>query len=272
MRQLRLILLTVMLTMISCLVPMQAHADGEMDKVYFKVYLNPAGAPFAAFTNDITTMHGVDVDIIQEMQRRLGFLLVDDRIYPLNPDAAIPMMRDKRIDLYGGGMGFDAALNREFATLPIYIKSSLGVLYSTTHNSDIKSTQDLKGKKIGVVKGSSAEQFVTKYGGEVVYENNLSYSIFMVTQGSLDAFIYDRLVLENFIKNVAVSNLKILPEEFGRNYCQYTFYISKLSPYRRALTKTLQDMLNDGTVNSILKKWGIEVKKPPVRKRKSKAA
>lgn len=245
-----------------------AQANDDMAFSKLRVYLNPAGAPFSFFTDNLKVLNGIDVDIINEMQKRLGFEIADNRIYPLDPSQAIERMKNKQIDFYGGGLAFSPELLKNFAALPIYIKSSMAVMYSPTRHPTMKSVKDLKGLKIGVLQGSSAEKFVQQFGGVAAPVNNLSFAVFMVTQGRLDAIIYDRLILEDFAKLAgSKAHLKILPDEFGKDLCQYTFYISKLSPFRRNLTSTLQGMLNDGTINRILAKWGVEIKQPPVRKR-----
>lgn len=258
---------TLMMLLLLILSLNVVHANDEMAFIKMRVYLNPAGAPFSFFTDNLKVLHGIDVDIIREMQNRLGFEIVDDRIYPLDANMAIQPMKDKKIDLYGGGLAFHPEFVRNFAALPIYIKSSLGVMFSQTHHPNIKSVQDLKGMRIGIVAGSHAEKFVKQFGGTVEPINNLSYAIFMITQNRLDAIIYDRMILEDFLKTSGAGQLlTVLPDEFGKDLCQYTFYISKLSPYRRLLTSTLQDMLNDGSVNRILAKWGFKIKQPPMRK------
>lgn len=242
----------------------------EMSDARLSVFLNPAGPPFAFLKEDLSIMHGVDVDIILEMRKRLGFEFIDNRMYPLEVAQASILKDKKTIDLYGGGMPYKSEYVKMFAPLPIYIKSSLGVLYSEKIHTDIKSTKDLKGLKVGVAPNSASIGFVQKFGAEPVEITNLSYAVFKVLHGELDALIYDRIVLKDFAKSTQNASFKILDEEFGKEHCQYTFYISKLSPYRKALTTTLQDMLNDGTVNKILGSWGIEVKKPVFKRRATK--
>lgn len=247
-----------------------ALAHSEMEHIKLKVYMNPAGAPFSFFTDNLNKLHGIDIDIVREMQNRLGFELMDNRMYPLDDEFALERMLNKEIDFYGGGVPFNQEFSSKFAALPIYIKSSLGVLYSAKNHPNLRSVKDLKGFKIGVIEGSAAAKFVPQFGGATVPISNLSYAVFMVSQGRLDAIIYDRMILNDFAKTTGNRDFMILPDEFGKDLCQYTFYISKLSPYRRLLTSTLQNMLNDGTIDKILIKWGVEVKQPLVRKSRIK--
>lgn len=264
------VLSTVGLLMLSWLISCQAQADLEMQDARLTVFLNPAGSPFSFLQEDLSIMHGIDTDILRELQKRLGFEIRDNRMYPLEIGPALELKKKKEIDIYGGGVPFKSEYNRIFTHLPIYIKSSYGVMYSSKNHKEIKSTKDLKGLKIGVAEGASSAKFVEKFGATPVTITNLSYSVFQVANGELDGLIYDRIILNDFAKSMQHASLKVLDEEFGKEHCQYTFYISKLSPYRKALTYTLQDMINDGTVNRILKKWKVEVKKPVFKRRPPK--
>lgn len=271
MRRLKVLLLGVWLSCAWLICMPSVYAANELEHVQLKVYLNPAGAPFSFFKGDLTHMHGIDVDIITELQRRLGFSLAEDRIYPLLPEQAFLRMDEGLIDIYGGGLGYNKIYANKYATLPVYVKSSMGVLYSKNQHSNINTTQDLEGLTITVLPGRHSEHFVEEFRAHLDVKNDLSFAIFSMAQGDVDAIIYDRLILDTFKNDVKVSGLELLPDEFGRELCQYTFYIPRLSPYRSLLTRTMLDMTYDGTIKRILKHWGVKVPEPKFKfRRKAK--
>lgn len=267
MRKCKAIFLRVLASLCVVLSMNTVQAEGEMKHVELSIYINPVGAPFAFFTDDIYTLQGIDIDIIKELQNRLGFTIKEDRIFPLSPEAAFAQMKNKQVDLYGGGMSYNQQYAREFAPLAIYVKSSLGVLYSTKFHPEIKSTKHLKGLKIGALPGRDTDKFVAKFGATLSQENSLAYAVFKVSQQRLDGLMHDRLILQDFAKTIKNPNIAVLPEEFGKNLCQYTFYVPKVSIYRRHLASAMQRMVNDGTITRILQKWGVEIKKPIYKRR-----
>lgn len=272
MRKFKAVFLSVLVSLCVVLNMGTAQADGEMKHVELSIYINPVGAPFAFFTDDIYNLQGIDIDIIKELQKRLGFTIKENRIFPLAPDAAFAQMKNKQVDLYGGGMSYNPQYVRDFAPLAIYIKSSLGVLYSTQFHPEFKSTKNLKGLKIGALPGRETDKFVAKFGATLSQENNLAYAVFKVSQQRLDGLMHDRLILQDFAKTIKNPSIAVLPDEFGKDLCQYTFYVPKVSIYRRHLAAAMQRIVNDGTMNRILHKWGVELKKPVYRKRNRSSA
>ncbi|MDO4675590.1 MAG: hypothetical protein Q4A68_03290 [Anaerobiospirillum succiniciproducens] len=61
-----------------------AQADGELEHVTLTVLVNPLGAPQAFLKDDFQRPYGIDVDVIYELQRRLGFKLTENRIFVLD--------------------------------------------------------------------------------------------------------------------------------------------------------------------------------------------
>lgn len=238
-----------------------AQAAGEMKNICLSVYMYPIGSPSAFFKDNLTELHGVDVDIVKEMQRRLGFELKDDRIYPISYTDALIRLENHEIDLFGGGISYTAARAAKFDHTPIYIDSALGVVYSTIHNKGIKSVKDLKGLRIATdFSGSNGlyVRYIKQFGAEPVEMSNLSYALFMVAQGRIDGVLYDRLPIEDFAINVKEAYLSILDSKFGMEVSRYAFYMPKNAPYNKYLSETMQAMLDDGTIDRILKKWKVK--------------
>lgn len=258
MHRLKVIALSVLLTL-GLLSGKSAYADNELKNVELAVFLNPLGAPFVFFKEDLTTLYGIDVDIVYELQKRLGFTLKENRIFPLLPTQGFEKMKAGGIDLYGGGLSHRPDYAKDFAPLTVYIKSSIGILYSSKHHPNFKSTKDFKGTTIGTMPGRDTDKYAQSFGAEAKLENNLSYAVFLVTQNRLDGVMHDRMILDDFARLIKVPSVAILSEEFGKSICQYTFYVPKVSPHRRYLAAAMQSMVNDGTVARIMKKWGVKV-------------
>lgn len=235
-----------------------SQAMGELENVTLTVYVNPVGAPHAYLENDITHPQGLDVDIIYELQRRLLFNLRDNRIFPLDRDSAFARINAGEADLVGGGISYTMARAKIYSFTPIYLSSGLTVVYSPRFHPEIKSSQDVKGLNVGVEKGSTSEDYAAKLGAKPTYFTNNILALFQVANGELDALIYDRPPMDDFVLAVPAVGLKTLDETFGEEACQFAMAMPKDSKYAAIISDTIEAMMIDGTMKALLKKWGVE--------------
>lgn len=234
-----------------------SYALGELENVTLTVYMNTAGAPQGFIEEDVRRPQGIDVDIVYELQRRLMFNLKENRIFPIDRDDALERLKNGKADLVIGGVSFTTERAKHYSFTNIIYSSSLGVMYSTTHNPEFRHLVDLKGKRIAVEGNSTSNKYVERFGAEVVPIENHILGYFMVSTGAIDGLIFDRPPLEDFARTVPSLHLAVLPDEFGTDACQFAFVLAKDSPYAHIITDTIEDMRDDGTLAKILKKWNF---------------
>ena len=234
-----------------------AHGAGELEHVTLAVYVNPAGAPQGFLEDNLLHPRGVEIDIVYELQRRLMFNLKENRIYTLQRLDCFERLRNGTADLVVGGISYTPERAKTYDFTPIFWESSLGVMYSTRRNV-LRSEQDLKGKRIGVERGSTAEEYASKLGATPVQFSNLTLACFLVAIGELDGLIYDRPPIEDFARTVKSANLAVTETPFGQEACMFAFALSKDSPYTEVISNTINQMKEDGTIASILKKWNTK--------------
>lgn len=244
---------------LTCFAPVQAA--NELKGATLSVYMFPIGSPSAFFKESPNEMYGIDIDVITEMQKRLGFDIKDGRIYPIPHTNGLAMLEKNEIDILGGGLVYTQDRLAKLDCTPVYINSGLGIVYSQKNHDKIRSTKDLKGMRIAVDPYSASGlhvKYVKQFGAEPVEVSNITYALFMVSQGKVDALIYDRMPIEDFANSIEAAQLETLSDEFGQDVGHYTFYLPKNGKYNKYLSQTLQDMLNDGTIQRLLKKWKIK--------------
>ncbi|MBO8416780.1 MAG: amino acid ABC transporter substrate-binding protein [Proteobacteria bacterium] len=239
--------------------PLSAQADGELSGVSLRVYLDPVNCPFAFFTDNVVKPVGLDADIIYELQKRLGFHLQDERIYPLMRGDQFELLRRGEADIIGGGMSAteDRAKFMDFS--PIYFDTGMAVLYSKKLNPGIRSYQDLEGKTVMVPADSSAEVFARENlpNSKIEISHNITLSYFAVAYGKVDAVIYDRPILTYFADTMPSLNLAVTDETLARNESQYTFGLQPGSPYNRYFMQAFNAIKEDGTLDKLKAKWGL---------------
>lgn len=234
------------------------HAMGELENVTLDVFVYPAGAPLGFIEENVSRPQGVDVDIVYELQRRLLFTLRDNRIFPLQRDVAFARLENDTADLVIGSISYTKERAQKYDFTPIYYRSCLAVVYSSRNHPEIKSIQDLKGLKVGYERGSTAADFIQETGGQgVPFENNIM-ALFEVADGQLDALIYDRPPMLDFVNTMKTLGLSVTNDVFGEAACEFAFAMPKDSRYTFLINETMNTMLQDGTIDAILKKWHVE--------------
>ena len=236
----------------------QAAAENELKGQTLTALVVPSGAPMGYLSEDLLHTSGVDIDIIRELQRRLGFKLTEDRVIPQNFSEGMKRVLDGRADIISGGISLTPARAEQYGHTPVYLASSLTVLYSKTHNPDIKTISDIKGKTIGVQEGSPSEVYAEKLGARPVYFYSNVLANFMVATGKYDGMIFDRPPTADFARVMKTLNLDVTDEPFGQETCRFALLMPKNKSYNKLIHDTVQEMIDDGTIAAILKKWHVE--------------
>lgn len=232
-----------------------AHAEGELKGKTLTAIVYPVGAPLAFLTDDLERPEGIDIDIILELQKRLGFKLKENRIFPDALLDGLNRVESGKADIMGGGISYTVARTEKFDFSPIYYESSLALLYSKRHNPDIKTLIDIKGKNIGVQKGSVSERYAAMFKANPIYFDNVVLAYFQVAIGKMDGVIFDRPETADFARVMHSLDLAITDDQFGDDECQLAFVLAKDSPYREIIAYTMEQMFMDGTIDSIKAKW-----------------
>lgn len=236
----------------------RAEAASHLVNTTIKVALYPVGAPQGFIFEDLTKPQGFDIDVIYELQKRLGFRIAGNRILPMNLKEAFDSVKNGDADILIGGISYSEERSKFFDSTVVLFTSSLTIMYNSKENPGIKSLKDFKGKRIGVIPGSVYENFLTEIGAIPVRITNVIETYFQVFYGRLDGYIGDRPPLEDFVNAFHSDKLAILQEPFGEEYCKYVFILGKDSPYTEVISRELKRMIEDGTMGGLLKFWHIE--------------
>ena len=233
-----------------------AQAAGELSNETLTAVIYPIGSPQAFLKDSMTHPYGIDVDVIYELQKRLGFKLKEDRIYALELRDGFRRVKAGRIDIFAGGISKTAERQKIFDFSPAYYASCLGLLYNPKRHPDVKDVGDMKGMKIGVSEGSTSAAYVQRMGGNPVPFSNPIMAFFQVYSGDLDGVFFDRPPLAGFVNDMHFAEFAVTPEgRIGRADSQYAIMLPKDSKYTEIISKTISEMIYDGTMDKILLKW-----------------
>jgi polar amino acid transport system substrate-binding protein len=173
-------------------------------------------APFE-FQDDQGNFVGIDMDLIRAIAKDQGFT-VD--IKPLGFDAALQAVQANQVDGVIAGMSITDERKQVFDFSEPYFESGIQMAV-LKDNEDIKSYEDLRGKRVSVKNGTQGSDFAhsikDKYGFEVVSFADSSTMFDEVKTGNSVAVFEDYPVL---LYNIAQGNgfKTVTPKEDPTGY------------------------------------------------------
>ena len=254
---------TVILTMILLSLSLLLSACGSSDnsnkntkesagttaKEEFKYGMSGLFKPFNYKENGELT--GFDVEIGKALADKMGMKPVP----VTNPwETIIQGLLAKKYDAIIGSMTITDERKKTVSFSNPYYRSGSQVFISGK-NQTIKSLEDLKGKKIGVVKaspyGDSARKLTDK-DKVIEYDSDLTALMDLPT-GRLDAVITDQMVGFRVIKEKAI-DIKDIGDLISQD--DQAIAVRKDNPaLLEKLNKALDEIIKDGTYDRISEKW-----------------
>ncbi len=215
--------------------------------------------PPMGFRTDDGKLTGFDIDAAEELGKRLGIQIVWQ---PTAWDGVILSLDSKKFDCIWNGMTITPErAEKVLFTKPYIMDGQIAVVKA---DSKAKNFADLGGKDIGVQKGSSAVEAVKKLpkAPSDVKEYDANPKAFLdLDSGRLAAVVIDNVSGRYFVATNP-GKYKVLPgfitkEPFGVAFRKGDVALKDM------IQKTLDQMVADGTMAKISKKWfGEDIANP----------
>ncbi|MFC2173596.1 transporter substrate-binding domain-containing protein [Acidobacteriota bacterium] len=125
--------------------------------------------------------------------------------------------------------------------------------------SDIRGPDDLLGRRVAVISGSTGERAMEQRGVVIWKADNLDQAVSALESKEVDAIVHDRPLLQYYLKRVGKVKLTLVGKGFNPSYYAVTF--PPESPLREEFNHALLTLMeDDGALYSRLHhKWfGIE--------------
>lgn len=234
--------------------PSVAAAD-ELETVKaageFKFANSGAYPPFS-FVDDTNQVVGFDVDIGNEIAKRLG---VKGVAVSTAWDGIIAGLLAGKYDAIIGSMTITAEREKAVDFVGPYYRSGRGIFVAT--DSAVKSLDDLKDKTIGVTLGETHEKWARERGGwEIRTYKGLPELFLELKAGRIQAMVVDAVPVSIAVKETGEKVVKLDVPEFAGSEDKIGIAIRKGNPeLKAAMQKALDDMMADGTYEAIAMKW-----------------
>ncbi|WP_291259075.1 basic amino acid ABC transporter substrate-binding protein [Fusobacterium sp.] len=192
---------------------------------------------------------GFDIEMMNEIGKVLD---ADIKIQDMAFDGLLPALQMKKVDVVIAGMTATEERQKMVSfTQPYYTASQ--VIIVKEGNNSIKSFDDLKGKRVGVMLGFTGDVIVSDMEGVKIERYNAAYAGIMALKADkIDAVVLDSEPAENYVKQN--SGLQIAEAESAQE--KYAIAVRKND---KELLEKLENGLNEikanGTYDKLLKKY-----------------
>ena len=209
--------------------------------------------PPMGFRNENNEIVGFDIDVAKEVSKRLGVELV---LQPISWTAKEQELNSYNIDCIWNGMSVNEERKQAMSLSIPYLENSMSFVTKT--DSSINTLEDLKGKKIGVQSGSTAEEILKEseiyadIAGVISYTDNIT--AFM----DLEINQSDAVFLDNVVANYYITSnnkpYKVLEEGLAEEEYAIGFRKQDTEPTDK-VNEILLEMKKDGSLAEISRRW-----------------
>ena len=119
--------------------------------------------------------------------------------------------------------------------------------------SSIHGPEDLPGKAIGTVPGTTAADYLTQHGLPFVAVTSASEGIRMLAQGEVQAIVYDAPTLQYWAAKRGNGVVRVVGPLFRPE--KYAIAVPEGSALRKSINVALLGMYEDGTYDRIYARW-----------------
>ncbi|ETP73019.1 periplasmic component of amino acid ABC-type transporter/signal transduction system [Lachnospiraceae bacterium JC7] len=235
--------------------------DGKITKGRtVKIVTSGGSLPYSLINGDLKnggTWEGIDSEMWAEIAKRTGWTL--DIMQAAGHGATFGQVDAGRADVASNCYAVNADRVSKYAVSHPYYGDAQCV--AVLPESEIKTLDDLKNKKVGVLNGQAAQKTITELGEKngfevTAYEGDNSVAGYQdVVLGRIDAFASTDSAVYKW-ESTTNNDLRLLDERLYAN--DVAFYFPKTEEgkkLRDEVNVVLDDMMADGTVSEIVTKY-----------------
>jgi polar amino acid transport system substrate-binding protein len=219
------------------------------------------GSPPDDFRDEKGEIAGWEIDILRAATQALGLQL---DLRPTTFDTLIPGLQAKRFDAAVGQMGITDAREKVLDMIGTLLANEEFAGLADT-DIKVKTLEDICGVTVGTTRGSREFAFAQAYNPkcEAAGKQPINMLVFNDGNGAVEALMSKRVDLF-WLGSTAVSYF--VAQSKGRTKVVGTYtdisYIGvgmpKDSDMTKALQAAIQHLIDDGTYQKIVQKWGLE--------------
>ena len=228
-------------------------SNNSTEKIKVKVGTEGVFAPFT-FTDDKDELTGYDVEVVREIGKRAN---LDIEFVPTPWDSMFLGLESNKFDFIANEVAKNPEREQKYIFSDDYLISAAQIIVKKGR-TDIKTLDDLKGKKVMAAVGSNYNKTLTDFDKNkeinfAYYDGNVSIALDEIAQGKADATLHDRLTVGYFTKQRG--ELVELVGEPVTTTPVYFVFRKESEDLKNRGNKALSEMKADGTLTKISEKW-----------------
>ncbi len=251
-----MLVLSILFLMVGCTSSNNTNEDTFIKELLVNdkliIATSPDYPPYETIGDDGEIV-GFDIDMINEVVQIINEqnnteLTIEFK--PMDFGLIVGSLEAKQIDLGVSGFTYDP--DRDVIFSNPYIISAQVVLVNA--DSDIKTINDLIGKKIGVQTGSTGENAAEEIKDAELSSISDSTMLFqMLSAGNLDAVVCDIAVGDNYVENMGFVKL----EESLIDENMSIIIHNDNTLLAEAINKAIDTFIESEKYTEIKEKWGV---------------
>ena len=213
------------------------------------VTTEPAFPPFVYLTES-GEIAGFDVDLITEVAQRLGLKVYFAQI-PF--DGLMATLEAETADASVDAITITARRDELIDFSRPYFKSGLAIAVRS-ESTDINGLEDLAGKKVAVKMGTTGAALASQVPStQLVTFDSAEKALIDLQKGNVDAVIKDKPTTLGMLAMANIEGVRLVEELLTEEY--YGIALPPGSPNKPFIDAVLNDMLTDGTIAALHRKW-----------------
>lgn len=211
--------------------------------------------PFVFFKDSMSSIQGIDVDIINELQKRTGFKMDGGKMHLMNRDEMLADGESGELDIIAGGMILNNERSHKYDFSDPYMPT---VLVLVSRNGDnIRTLGDLTGRCLATENGSLANESITQHANvnNITIDHSTSsfMTLYKVSRAHADATFIEKPVADFYMNNWPSAHLEIIEKVSDVEYLGLLF--KKDPSISRPLQEAYKEMVADGTIKDIVNRY-----------------
>jgi polar amino acid transport system substrate-binding protein len=206
---------------------------------------------------------GLDIELVEAALKWAGVSKFRYEVMPFGQ--LIPALLAKRIDVVSANIHVTPDRLKAVSFSGPAWWYGPAIVVAKGNPAGITSFEGLKGKKVGAIAGSAADEYLRKIGVAVTAFQTDAEEFAAISTGRVDAILDDDVKIIEFIKANGSAPIEIvanvaIPDElifkYGYGYARYALRKDDCS-LRAAFTQGLAEVRGNGQATAILKTYGL---------------
>ncbi|XOB61241.1 transporter substrate-binding domain-containing protein [Campylobacterota bacterium DY0563] len=212
-------------------------------------------SPVVFYNKETNSIDGFSGEIFKEIVKKFDLKVkYNDKLF----HELLSDFKDKKIDLLP-----DTYYTKERDSFGFFTKPYFSIkefLYVNTQNNSIKTFEDLKNKKLAIIKDyGTIPKVKEKYPQiQIIETKDIENSINKLLTNEVDAFLDTQIVVENYLANNFIVGVKGIPQ-YSFPPSNLHFYVNKDKPILFSIIKKGLDSIDTFEKNKIIAKWVTKV-------------